>query len=505
MSRKLFLFIALLACLALPLVAAAQDAAPTTDPYDWQVVWPTLPVVHEAEPNNTAATATAAAINTVIDGEVGGSDVDYFKFTGMAGDKIAFAGDMHWVPVTLLKPNQTTLPLTELALVSNVYTVVWATLPSDGVYTVRLDEPTDYYDITIVQLTGGEPNNNTPQTAIPATIGQTLALAGNYPCDVDWYSFQGRAGDVFLWPYSQFVRDAAGNALPDSARGVVLPRDGVYYLEFQDYTYNAWDDSYDCDSDIWPPQETLGQSLWVSAAVAGLGGNAALKPGDIATRQTAAGQWQLVFDASDVGITANVDAIERLPNGDQLLSLAAAQTVAGLGQVAPQDIIRFTPTSLGENTAGSFAWFLDGSDVGLTTAGENIDAISMQANVDHPLRVSLSGAGSVPQQTGGNVAVADEDIITLVDTQLGATSAGKWRMTVDGSTIAGMGAEDISGIAWIDENLPALNSLLSFDSAFKIQGVKGGPTSVFQIGHGLWVKNLTDVKIDGLAVGPAMP
>jgi len=107
-----------------------------------------------------------------------------------------------------------------------------------------------------------------------------------------------------------------------------------------------------------------------------------------------------------VGITKDVVAFDRLPNGSLRRSLGAPQTAPGLGKIAPQDVIRFVPTALGDTTAGTIEWYLDGSNVGLTTAGEKIDAINWRANVEQPLSISLSGAGSLPRQSGGNLAVA---------------------------------------------------------------------------------------------------
>ena len=499
MTRKLFVLLVLLLGVLLPASLLAQGDSPTTAAYEWEEAWHGYPQVAGTEPNNTPAAAVPANVNNRLWGQVDGADaIDHFKFTGQSGDKIALVSYNADVTLSLLQPNLTALPLADLDPIDNDYAMLWATLPANGVYTVAVannSDQTESYTIYLVRLTGSEPGNDTPATAIPATIGDVLTVSNDYPCDEDWYRFQGRAGDVIK---ADVVRDANGNPL--SGEPVILPTDGVYFFEVD---YNYFDDWYEdwgwhCDNITFGPTFPLGESMWVSAAVDKLGGNAAIKRGDIATRKTAAGQWQLVFDASDVGITANVDAIERLPNGDLLLSLAAAQSVAGLGQVMPQDIIRFTPTSLGETTAGAFAWFLDGSDVGLTTADENIDAISMQADVDHPLRISLSGAGNVPRQSGGALAVADEDVLNFVDTQWGANSAGNWRMSLDGSTIPGMAAEDVSALV-------GQASLVSFDSAFVVQGAKGNALSVFQIDRGVVVKKLTNVKIDGLAIGPAMP
>uniref|UniRef100_UPI0035AD9C54 hypothetical protein n=1 Tax=Promineifilum sp. TaxID=2664178 RepID=UPI0035AD9C54 len=197
-------------------------------------------------------------------------------------------------------------------------------------------------------------------------------------------------------------------------------------------------------------------------------------------------------------------AFDLMPNGSILMSLDAAQNVPGLGQVTPQDIIRFAPTSLGANTAGSFLWFLDGSDVGLTTAGEKIDAIIIRVDVQQPLLISLSGAGSAPRQSGGNLTIADEDLINFVGVTYGANSAGAWRMNTDGSTVPGMAGEDLFAAEWL-ARVPARLSrqLFGFDSAFVINGVKGTPRDVLYADDGLAVKNLTTKPIDAIAIGPA--
>ena len=118
--------------------------------------------------------------------------------------------------------------------------------------------------------------------------------------------------------------------------------------------------------------------------------------------------------------------------------------------------------------------------------------------------MSPAGAGSVPRQSGGNLKVADEDVINFVGT-FGADSTGKWRVYLDGSTVPGLAAEDVTAMTRV-EVYPQRDSptLLSFDSAFTISGQSGGPFDVLT--EGPWrpaVARLTDKKIDGLSVGAA--
>ena len=97
---------------------------------------------------------------------------------------------------------------------------------------------------------------------------------------------------------------------------------------------------------------------------------------DILKFNRTSGAWEMFFDGSDVGLGGtDVDAASFQPDGSILMSFDTAITLTGLGTVDDSDIVRFVPTSTGATTAGSFAWYFDGSDVGLTTDGEDIDAI----------------------------------------------------------------------------------------------------------------------------------
>lgn len=496
LSSKTLFILALLACLALPLGhLTAQDAAPA-----WNYTR-----ISEVEPNNTAAQANPVVIDARIAGHVGDSDaVDYFKFAGHTGDRIAVVDDYleFNLPPTLWRLNGT-----ELALEGDAR---WATLPGDGNYTLAASSKTGVstsYTVYLVRLPANEPNE-TMATAIPVTIGQTVTVVRDYPCDIDWYRFDGRAGDVFgfTFPYGgdwPYLRDEQGDRMDE----IMLPEDGVYYYVVPSHGSDNYMGEEWCEEET-TLQLTVGESVWISAAADGLGGQAALKEEDIVVRKTGGG-WALVFDASDVGITQDVNAIERLSDGSILLSLLKAQTVPGLGKVTPQDIIRFVPTALGNNTAGAFEWYLDGSDVGLTTKGEAIDAIDVQESVDQGLRVSLAGNGVVPRQSGGTLAVADEDIITFVQTQLGANTAGKWRMHTDGSTVPGMAAEDVNAYAVLTlvptTALHDRMTLLVMGDAFTINGFSGGPRDLFEPYQGILLTNFADKTIDAVAIGSAMP
>ncbi len=480
--------------------------------YGLYVGWPQAvpPWPGDVEPNDTPAQAVPVAYGDDLRGWFSDTDTtDYYKFAGQAGDQIALAlTDVSFRDkgtFTLYDPNSDLVTLN----VTNVNWPydLWAELPLTGDYLVKATPSSAYYGDgsidydRVLTLTGGDEPNNTMATATDITLGPRLPVTHDYLCDTDWFRFEGRAGDVLAGINTDtaienvYLYRADGSYLP----GHVLPADGIYYLKVSGYYDDKWDSYCNEGVVVYP----FAEALWVSPTANKFAGDKTIRQGDIVTRKTTAGQWQIVFDASDVGITKNVNAIEVMPNGSILMSLAAAQNVPGLGEVQPQDIIRFIPTSLGDNTAGTFEWFLDGSDVGLTTSGERIDAIYMQRDIENPLRISTTGSGSVPRTSGGTLKFADEDILNLVGGIFGANSAGTWRMSLDGSTVPGLAKEDISNLARV-ETYPAHDSTLltGLDSAFKVNNVSGTPFDVMD--GDLWqpvIVGFTPQKIDAMAVG----
>jgi len=165
---------------------------------------------------------------------------------------------------------------------------------------------------------------------------------------------------------------------------------------------------------------------------------------DAASLGTAtSGAFGLYFDGSDVGLTTNahdVDAVELLPDGRLLLSTTGSAAVSGV-TTRDEDLLAFTPTSLGDVTAGRFSLSFDGSDVGLGDTGEDVDA----AAVDASGRIYLSTLDvfAVPSVSGG-----DEDVFVFTPTTLDPpTTAGTYASTLffDGSSF-GLGPNDVFAI-----------------------------------------------------------
>ena len=200
-------------------------------------------------------------------------------------------------------------------------------------------------------------------------------------------------------------------------------------------------------------------AFYVSTTVPGTVDGVTFTAGDI-LKFTPGNGWSMFFDASDVGISKNVSAFEIEAGGDILLSLAAAQSVAPLGIVAPQDVIRFRPTSTGDTTAGSFALVFDGSANLLTTSNERIDALALAG--DGRLALSTFGAAAVKRPNGTVLKAQDEDALGF------NLASGQWSEYFNGTAIPGLAAEDINAL-WID---PATGDLyISIVGGFNLGGV----------------------------------
>lgn len=147
------------------------------------------------------------------------------------------------------------------------------------------------------------------------------------------------------------------------------------------------------------------------------------------------GSFSRVFDASAYGVpaSANVNAmVYRGPNEVYLSFAADNVNLPGLPGVQNEDIVRW-------NGSG-WSLFFDGSDVGLSSGSENIDAFTFLA--DGSLVVSTSGNVSVPGIAGTNA-----DLLRCVGS-FGPTTTCAWSMYFDGSDIGlTTGNENIDGVS----------------------------------------------------------
>jgi hypothetical protein len=183
----------------------------------------------------------------------------------------------------------------------------------------------------------------------------------------------------------------------------------------------------------------------------------------------------MYFDGSDISAgvaAAAIDGMQVLPDGSILLSFAAnvTLTVGGVNNVnvLDEDIVKFSPTSTGLNTAGTFTRFFSGGTIGLTQATEDIDAFFYRSS-DSRLFMSTDGAFST---TPTVVAGGDQDVFacTLANPGPAATCTAP-AIFLDGDDLgltAG-GNEDIDGFS------VAANGDISFSTvgAYATTGAAG--------------------------------
>lgn len=219
------------------------------------------------------------------------------------------------------------------------------------------------------------------------------------------------------------------------------------------------------------------REMWMvftsSANVPGVG---VVETQDIASYNLTSHTWTLVFDGSDVGLTLAIDGIARLDNGSILMSFVDPGIVPGLTGgpdgllVDDSDVVMFTPTSLGANTAGAFSFYFDASDVGLTVSTEDLDGIEL--NEAGNLVFTTLGAFSVPGLSGD-----DKDLVTFNATSLGAVTAGTFSVLLDGTDVE---------LTTSDENIDGFSIsstgsfILSTTGAFSVTGASGPDEDIFE-------------------------
>ncbi|HEY1408984.1 MAG TPA: hypothetical protein VF434_08585, partial [Promineifilum sp.] len=217
----------------------------------------------------------------------------------------------------------------------------------------------------------------------------------------------------------------------------------------------------------------IGETLYVSVVMAGSVGGVSFDKNDI-IRLTPAGEWEMYFDGSDVGLsTTSIKAFEIMDDGSVLITVAGPTTIGELGQVTTTDIVRFVPTSTGETTAGSYVWYFQGIDVSLSPDSESIDAISIDPDGKLILRVKTNA--TVDLWPSGTLTVGKADLLAFTFSTGGADTSGTWALYLDADD-TGITKQNVDA-AWVDpENGDVY---LSVDKNFKFGGIEGKPGTVF--------------------------
>lgn len=110
------------------------------------------------------------------------------------------------------------------------------------------------------------------------------------------------------------------------------------------------------------------------------------------------GTWSLYFDGSDVGLKApreGINALTVLVDGRIVIS-TQGPFKAGHLNAKSRDLVLFTPTSLGEQTAGSWELYFDGSSIRLLSARkDSIQAVHVDEVTGSIYLVTKKGNGQI--------------------------------------------------------------------------------------------------------------
>jgi hypothetical protein len=191
---------------------------------------------------------------------------------------------------------------------------------------------------------------------------------------------------------------------------------------------------------------------------------------DVLAYDLNSGLWTLIIDGSDLGFGINdIDALHRLGDGSFLLSLERAQSIGSLGMVDDSELFQFIPTSLGDSTSGTLLRYLDGTDVGLSSGGEDIDSGGLTPD-GRPVISTLGGYFS-------GVSGGSSDLLVLDGATLGDPTSGTWAIYFDGADVELTDStENISG-SWIDSSNGDI--YLSTSGAFSVTGASGDASEIF--------------------------
>ena len=132
-------------------------------------------------------------------------------------------------------------------------------------------------------------------------------------------------------------------------------------------------------------------------------------------------------------------------------------------------MLRFIPTSLGDNTSGTLVRYLDGTDVGLSSGGEDVDSVGLTPD-GRPVVSTLGGFFA-------GISGDSSDLIVLDGATLGENTSGTWALYFDGSDVELTDStENISG-SWIDSTTGKI--YLTTSGPFNVTGASGSASDIF--------------------------
>jgi hypothetical protein len=149
-----------------------------------------------------------------------------------------------------------------------------------------------------------------------------------------------------------------------------------------------------------------------------------------------------LFDGSDVELDRSredIDGVHEFADGSLALSFRGS-TQVGIGTVRDEDVLLFTPTTLGVDTTGSWSMLFDGSDMSLNNSGgEDLSAVSFDAAGD----LWFSTVGNF---SSGAVSGSDEDLVRFSGS-LGPSTSGTLTVELRLGLVGIDASEDVDGLS----------------------------------------------------------
>ena len=189
-----------------------------------------------------------------------------------------------------------------------------------------------------------------------------------------------------------------------------------------------------------------------------------------------AGTFSMFLNGIDVGLDVSaesIDALSLLSDGRVLISTTGSASIPGI-TAADEDVLAFTPTTLGSVTSGTWSLYFDGSDVGLAdSSNEDIEAIDVDPN--GAIYLSTLGDFSV-----AGVAGFDEDVFVCLPTSLGSVTACNYSPALyfDGSTW-GQTANDLDAFEILESGTQATATPINTATPTNTPTITPTPTNTF--------------------------
>ncbi|MCB0183593.1 MAG: hypothetical protein KDE31_04985, partial [Caldilineaceae bacterium] len=320
---------------------------------------------------------------------------------------------------------------------------------------------------SILQSGDGAPMGADPQVVSAYDVAVTFAAWRNNPAFVDAIMVVNDLPPNLLGDYHLQSTSPAINLGAAGQSGVNAP---TFDIDNQSRTGNpdSGADEYGAGTPPPPPPSTTQLYLTLAGNVTLPGISGTVTNDDIVSFDGT--NYSMVFDASDVlpaNVTngASVNGFELVNDTTVLLSFSSGVNISGIaGTVDDSDIVQFTGT-LGDNTAGTFSMYFDGSDVSLTTAAEAINAFDLLS--DGSLVISTAAGVSVPGISGSTTG---SDLFRCSGGTRGPTTSCTWSWYFDGSDVqlgvGGFGsalAEVINGVGVASNGDIYLSTLGNFN------------------------------------------